>query len=210
MKIACLLVTHLRAKLEMQRQPHLWDRPVLIADRSQGRPLVVDHFPAASGVAAGMILEQALSRQTGGVVLYADEAAYRRAFHRMFLSLQGVSDRVEGAELGTAYVRLPVEEGVEAPGARRRIGTGPMPKHRIHNSSMVYFLPDDFPGRPSRFQRESGLSWAEVARRVGTSDLNVGPWRNGVRPHWRRCWSRPKTWAWPPVHRLDSAGRNGR
>ena len=106
MKVACVLITHLRAKVELRRQPHLKDRAVLIVDRSQGRPRVIDHFPAASHVAAGMTLEQALSRQPDGIVLEADEAAYRRAFHRMLVSLQGVSDRVEGAELGTAYVRL--------------------------------------------------------------------------------------------------------
>ena len=44
-------------------------------------------------------------------VLEADEAAYRRAFHRVLLSLQEVSDRVEDAGLGTAYVRL---DGLEA------------------------------------------------------------------------------------------------
>ena len=111
MKIACVLVTHLRAKLEMRRQPHLKDQPAVIVDRSQGRPLVVDHFPVAAGVAAGMTLEQALSRQSGGIVLDADEAAYRRVFHRMLQSLQGISDRVERAELGTAYVGF---DGLEA------------------------------------------------------------------------------------------------
>ena len=111
MKIACVLVTHLRAKVEMRRQPHLEDRPVIIVDRSRGRPQVIDHFPAASNVAPGMTLEQALSRQAGGAVLEADEAAYRREFHRVLLSLQRVSDRVEGAELGAAYVRL---DGLEA------------------------------------------------------------------------------------------------
>ena len=111
MKIACVLVTHLRAKVEMRRQHHLKDRPALLADRSQGRSLVIDHFPAASGVVAGMTLEQAMSRQADGIALEADEAAYRRVFHRMLLSLQGISDRVEGAELGTAYVGL---DGLEA------------------------------------------------------------------------------------------------
>ena len=106
MKIACILVTHLPAKVEMRRQPHLKDRPVLIVDRSQGRALVSDHFPAASGVAAGMAVEMALSRQADGIVLEADEAAYRREFHRMLQSLQGASDRVEGAELGIVYVGL--------------------------------------------------------------------------------------------------------
>ena len=111
MKIACVLITHLRAKVEMRRQPHLKDRPALIVSRSQGRALVIDHFPAASGAAAGMAVEEALSRQADGMVLEADEAAYRREFHRMLQSLQGASDRVEGAELGTAYVGL---DGLEA------------------------------------------------------------------------------------------------
>ena len=106
MKIACVLVTHLRAKVEMRRRPHLKSRPVIIVDRSRGRPLVIDHFPAASNVAAGMTLEQALSHQTGASVLETDEAGYRREFQRMLLSLQRVSDRVEGADLGAAYVRL--------------------------------------------------------------------------------------------------------
>ena len=106
MRVACVLVTHLRAKVEMQRQPHLKDRASLIIDRSRGRSLVIDHFPAASGVAVGMPLEQALSRNVDGLVLEADEAAYRRVFRRMLTSLQGVSDRVEGAELGTVYVGL--------------------------------------------------------------------------------------------------------
>ena len=68
--------------------------------------MVIDHFPAAIGVATGMTLEQALSRQSGGIILEADEAAYRRGFHRILQSLQGISDRVERAELGTAYVGL--------------------------------------------------------------------------------------------------------
>ena len=106
-----LLVTHLRAKLEMQRQSHLKERAALVVDRSKGRPLVVDHFPAANGAAPGMTLEQALSRNADSPVLEADDAAYRRAFHQVLLSLQEVSDRVEGAGLGTAYVRL---DGLEA------------------------------------------------------------------------------------------------
>ena len=81
-----------------------------------GQPVVVDYFPATAGVAAGMTPEQALSRHPDSILLEADEAAYRRAFRRMLLSLQGVSDRVEGgmlrqAQHGTAYVGL---DGLEA------------------------------------------------------------------------------------------------
>ena len=108
MRVACVLVTHLRAKVEMYRHPHLRDMPVVIVDRGTSgiRPMVVDRFPAASGVSAGMTLEEAVSRHTNAVVLDADEPYYRRVFGQMLSALQGVSDRVEGAVLGTAYVRI--------------------------------------------------------------------------------------------------------
>ena len=67
--------------------------------------------PAASGVIAGMTLEEALSRRPDTTVLEADEPTYRRVFQQALTALQGISDRVEGAELGTAYVGL---DGLEA------------------------------------------------------------------------------------------------
>ena len=114
MRVACVLVTHLRAKAEMSRHPNLKDRPVLIVDRdvSRARALVVDRFPGASGVAAGMTLEQAMSRHANAVALDADEPHYRHVFGQMLTALQGISDRVEDASLGTAYVRLDGLEGL--------------------------------------------------------------------------------------------------
>ena len=128
MKVACVFITHLRAKAEMQRHPHLEDQPVLIADRqergtaqrtalernggkSKSRPVVVDYFPAATAVSAGMPLERALSYQAEAVVLESDEPHYRRVFRQVLNSLQGISDRVEDAGLGVAYVAL---EGLES------------------------------------------------------------------------------------------------
>ena len=114
MRVACVLLTHLRAKVEVRRHPHLEDSPVVIVDRdpSTARPLVVDRFPAASGVAVGMTLEQAVSRHANALVLDADEPYYQQVFNQVLGSLQGVSDRVEGADLGTAYVRLDGLEGL--------------------------------------------------------------------------------------------------
>ena len=111
LKVACVFITHLRAKAEMQRHPHLKDQPVLIADRSKSRPVVVDYLPAATAVSAGMPLERALSYQAGAMVLDADEPHYRRVFRRALSSLQGISDRVEDAGLGVAYVAM---DGLEA------------------------------------------------------------------------------------------------
>ena len=83
----------------------------MIVDRSGTKPLVVDITPEVSGVVAGMTLEEALSRHPDMTVLEADEPAYRRVFQQALTALQGVSDRVEGAEPGTAYVGL---DGLEA------------------------------------------------------------------------------------------------
>ena len=108
MRVACVLITHLRAKAEMRRRPHLKGRAALIVDRnpSVGVPVVVDRFPEARGVVIGMTPEQAVSRHANAVVLDADEPYYRRVFGQVLTSLQGISDRVEGAEGGTAYVRV--------------------------------------------------------------------------------------------------------
>ncbi|MXY97396.1 MAG: hypothetical protein F4Z29_06505 [Gemmatimonadetes bacterium] len=108
MRVACVLVTHFRARAEMLRHPHLKNSPVLIVDRdtSRGRPLVVDGFPPRVESVTGLTLEQALSRNANVLVMDADEPHYRRVFGEVLSSLQRVSDRVEGTELGTAYVRL--------------------------------------------------------------------------------------------------------
>ena len=90
----------------MRRHPHLKDSPAVIVDRSGPKPVVVDHLPACKGVSAGMTIEQAMSRQANAVVLEADEQSYRRVFGQALASLQGISDRVEKADLGVAYVGL--------------------------------------------------------------------------------------------------------
>ena len=61
--------------------------------------------------------------------------------------------------------------------------TGSMPRQRIHHSRSTYVFPDDFPERLERFQEESGLSWSELNRRLGTDPETVRRWRDkGVRP----------------------------
>jgi DNA polymerase-4 len=111
LRIACVLITHLRAKAEMRRHAQLKDRVAVIVDRSRARPLVVDSSPGASGVQAGMALQEAISHTADTIVLDSDEPYYRRVFDQVVGALQGVSDRVEAAELGIAYVRI---DGLEA------------------------------------------------------------------------------------------------
>ena len=54
-----------------------------------------------------------------------------------------------------------------------------MPRQRIDYNIQTYNFPDDFPERLKRFQRESGLSWSEIARRIGTYRHTVGRWKEG-------------------------------
>ena len=106
MKVACVLITHLRAKCALRERPALVEVPAVIVDRAAGTPQVIDVFPAATGVAVGMSLEEALSHNADTVVIEANEPVYRRVFRQVLTALQAVSDRVEQAALGVAYVRL--------------------------------------------------------------------------------------------------------
>ena len=55
-----------------------------------------------------------------------------------------------------------------------------MPRQRIHHTRETYKFPDDFPERMVRFKEESGLSWAELTRRLGTHPETVRRWRKGM------------------------------
>ncbi len=59
-----------------------------------------------------------------------------------------------------------------------------MPRQRTHYSRITYVFPGDFPQRLERFQEESGLSWAEITRRLGADPETVRRWKKGrVRPN---------------------------
>ncbi len=61
-----------------------------------------------------------------------------------------------------------------------------MPRQRIHHSRVTYQVPHDFPERLERFKEESGLSWAEIARRLDVHHETLRRWRKGLaRPSMR-------------------------
>ena len=76
-----------------------------------------------------------------------------------------------------------------------------MPRQRIQYDSETYGFPDDFPERLKRFQKESGLSWSEIARRPGTYRHTVWRWAEG-RPGPTTLTGR-RSWSWLAV--WDSA-----
>ena len=67
---------------------------------------MIDSTPSTPGVSPGMTLEEALSILPGVLVLDADESHYNKVFSQILTSLQGISDRVEGSDLGVAFIRL--------------------------------------------------------------------------------------------------------
>ena len=153
----------------MYRHSHLKDAPVVIVDRSpsRARPVVVDCFRSASGVKPGMTLEQAVSRHANAVVLDADEPHYRRVFGQVLSSLQGISDRVEEADLGTAYVRL---DGLGRTVSRRGLS-------RLRSAERSPSLPDS-PGRRSGRQ----VPRVRRGRNVRGTRSVQGPGRRGIVP----------------------------
>ena len=61
-----------------------------------------------------------------------------------------------------------------------------MPRQRTYYSRRTYAFPEDFPERLVRFQEASGLSWAELNRRLGTHPQTVRRWKQGrARPSTR-------------------------
>ena len=55
-----------------------------------------------------------------------------------------------------------------------------MPRQRTNYDRSTYGFPDDFPERLKRFQELSGLSWSEIARRIGTYRYTVWRWKEGM------------------------------
>ena len=43
-----------------------------------------------------------------------------------------------------------------------------MLRQHAYYSRRTHVFPDDFPQRLAQFKEESGLSWSEIARRIGT------------------------------------------
>ena len=59
-----------------------------------------------------------------------------------------------------------------------------MPRKRVRRTKRTtHVLTGDFAKALEGFKEASGLTWAEIARRLGTSVVNLWRWRQGVQPN---------------------------
>ncbi len=58
-----------------------------------------------------------------------------------------------------------------------------MPRQRKHHRREVHTFPEDFPRKLEQLKDASGLTWSELARRLGTNPLTLRRWRQGARPN---------------------------
>ena len=58
-----------------------------------------------------------------------------------------------------------------------------MPRQRTRHGRAVRSYLDGFPESLERLKEATGLSWAELARSIGTNTLTIRRWRGGVRPN---------------------------
>ena len=126
MKVACVLIPHLRAFVELRRRPCLKKRPIVIVDRSGARPVVADFMPDGSGMRQGMPLEQAMSLYGGTRVLEADDPHYREVFDRVTRSPARSQRQGGGGGVGDR-LRRPRRTGGDV---WRRGPAGPCPAER--------------------------------------------------------------------------------
>jgi DNA polymerase-4/protein ImuB len=216
MKIACVLVTHLPVKAELQRRPELRGKPVIITEVNGSKQVVVGSPSEARGVASGMTLQEAVSRSKGAALLEADVAYYQAVFADILHSLELRSPLVEKAELGCVYVGL---NGLEAMygGETRLIASllqavpqdfnprvglanGKFPAYLAavtSSSGQATQVPDDVAGFLKDFSVDLlPLSWEDKTRlhqfglhtlgQVAT--LSVGPMQAQFGPAGKRVW----------------------
>jgi len=104
-KIACVLVTHLPAKAEIGRNPHLCKKPFIILTQGPQGKEVLD-FTKVKGVMIGMPAQQAISRTPSTTFIEADEAYYDKIFDKMVGALLNFSPFIEKSESGCAYIAI--------------------------------------------------------------------------------------------------------
>ena len=120
-------------------------------------------------------------------VLEADEPSYRQVFRQALTALQKVSDRVEGADLGTAYARL---DGLEALyGGEDRVAAALLDSVPEHLTPRVGAADAKFPAFvAARTTKALGAAWvsSDAAAFLAPHPIDLLPVPSDVKAAMRR------------------------
>ena len=105
MSIACVEIPHLPLQCAVARAPELRSKLVIIYHGEEARPVVLDASPDAH-LRRGTSLIRAMSQHPEAAVIRADEAVYDARWHDVVEKLLNISDRVEDAARGCAFVAI--------------------------------------------------------------------------------------------------------
>lgn len=106
MLVACLRIDHLPVKLEIHRQPHLQEQPVVLTHSNLLHSTVLDASPLAHGVQKGMSLTEAIAECTNAVLVEPDVTHYHHIFNGLLTAIEDLGADVEEHDLGLAYIKL--------------------------------------------------------------------------------------------------------
>ena len=105
MSIACVKIPHLPIQCEVAKSPELRSKLVIICHGEESRPVVLDASPDAR-LRRGTSIVRAMSQHPEARIIRADEAFYDARWQDIIESLLNVSDRVENAARGNAFIAI--------------------------------------------------------------------------------------------------------
>lgn len=105
MSIACVKIPHLPIQCELARSPELRSKLLIIYHGEESRPVVLDATPEAR-LRRGTSIVRAMSQHPEARTVRADETFYDARWRKVIESLLSVSDRVENAARGNAFIAI--------------------------------------------------------------------------------------------------------
>ena len=105
MSIACVKIPHLPIQCEVAKSPELRSKLAIIYHGEESRPVVLDASPDAR-LRRGTSIVRAMSQHPEACIIRADEAFYDTRWQDVIESLLNVSDRVENAARGNAFLAI--------------------------------------------------------------------------------------------------------
>jgi DNA polymerase IV len=107
MRIAFVAIPRFACAVEVQRDPLLASRPLVVGDAEQPKKVLDCSSDAhCAGVQPGMAIRKALALCPEAIVLSPDPVLYRSRWEAVLDALDPVTPEIEDAEMGQAYLNV--------------------------------------------------------------------------------------------------------